>query len=85
LFREARALEPMSDDVEANLGGALLATGALDEAQAHFDAALRLNPRNRAALHNDAVLLARRGDIAGAQALRDRLAALDREGATAPP
>ena len=85
LFREARALEPMSDDVEANLGGALLATGALDEAAAHFAAALRLNPQNRAALHNDAVLLTRRGDSAGARELIDRLAALDREDATARP
>jgi tetratricopeptide (TPR) repeat protein len=77
LFREARALEPLSDDVEANLGGALLATDSLDEAAAHFEQALRLNPQNRAALHNDAVLLARRGDVAGARELVDRLLALD--------
>lgn len=56
LFQEARALEPLSDDVEANLGGALLATGALDEAAAHFAAALRLNPQNEGALHNAALL-----------------------------
>ena len=77
LFREARALEPMSDDVEANLGGALLAVGAYDEAAGHFAQALRLNPQNRVALHNDAVLLAGRGDIPGARALIDRLLALD--------
>jgi len=77
LFREARALEPLSDDVEANLGGALLATDVLDEAAAHFEQALRLNPQNRAALHNEAMLLARRGDIAGARALVERLLALD--------
>jgi tetratricopeptide (TPR) repeat protein len=85
LFREARALEPMSDDVEANLGGALLATGALDQAAEHFAAALRLNPQNRAALHNDAVLRTRLGDDAGARALMARLAALDRVDATARP
>lgn len=68
LFREARALEPMSDDVEANLGGAFLAMGDLDAAAMHFDAALRLNPQNRAALHNDAVLRKRRGDAAAATA-----------------
>jgi len=83
LFREASKLEPMSDDVEVNLGGALLATGALDDAAAHFETALRLNPGNRVALHNDAVLLARRGDSAGAAALVDRLLALDPRDAAA--
>jgi tetratricopeptide (TPR) repeat protein len=73
----------MSDDVETNLGGALLATGALDEASARFEQALRLNPQNRIALRNDAVLLARRGEIAGALALVERVLALDPNDAAA--
>ncbi len=60
LFREAQALEPLSDDVEANLGGALFATGALDEAAAHLARALQLNHQNQAALHNAAALESRR-------------------------
>src|SRR6185369_16930478 len=77
MFREARALEPSSDDVEADLGGVLLATGAENEAETHLARALTLNPQNRAALRNDALLWVRRGDDAAAKALLDRLLALD--------
>ncbi len=58
-FQRAEALEPKSDDVQANLGGVYLAIGQLDEARARFDRALALNPENAAALHNHEILMRR--------------------------
>jgi tetratricopeptide (TPR) repeat protein len=51
-FERAARLAPDSDDAEANLGGALLALGRLEESRAHLNRALALNPGNAFAIHN---------------------------------
>jgi tetratricopeptide (TPR) repeat protein len=73
LYDRAERIEPASDDVQSNLGGVYLALGRTQEAEAHLDRALALNAQNRTALHNKALLLAGRGDLAGARELNRRL------------
>lgn len=60
LFRRAVEIAPESDDAHANLGGALLALGDREGAERELDRALALNPGNRFALHNRALLAAQR-------------------------
>ncbi len=60
LFRRAVEIAPESDDAHANLGGALLALGDRTGAARELDRALALNPGNRFALHNRALLAAPR-------------------------
>lgn len=76
-YEQAEALEPRSDDVQSNLGGAYLATRDFARAESHLDRALALNPRNLPALQNKTLLLARRGDLAGARELNRRLLEID--------
>ena len=78
-YNQAAALEPRSDDAESNLGGAYLAMRDLAQAEAHLDRALALNPANLPALQNKTLLLARRGDLAGARELNRRLLEIDAE------
>jgi tetratricopeptide (TPR) repeat protein len=78
-YRRAEAIEPDSDDVQCDLGGVLLAMGEIDQAASHLDRALTLNSQNLMALQNKAVLLLRRGDVAGAKELNRRLLELDPE------
>lgn len=82
-YTRAETIEPASDDVQSNLGGVYLALGRIQEAEHHLDRALALNAQNRTALHNKALLLARRGDLAGARELNRRLLEVDPENAAA--
>jgi tetratricopeptide (TPR) repeat protein len=76
-YQRAEALEPRSDDVQANLGGVYLAMGDPGQAESHLDRALALNAANPAALQAKTLLLARRGDLEGARELNRRLLELD--------
>jgi tetratricopeptide (TPR) repeat protein len=76
-YRQAESIAPDSDDVQCNLGGVLLALGRLDEAAVHVDKALTLNPGNLIAVQNKTIFLLRRGDVAGAKAMNERLLAAD--------
>ncbi|MEZ5313264.1 MAG: tetratricopeptide repeat protein [Thermoanaerobaculia bacterium] len=55
-FETAVAVAPDSDDAWANLGATCLAGGDLDGARRALNRALELNPENRFALHNRALL-----------------------------
>jgi len=60
-YLKAVDIEPDSDGVHSNLGGAYVALGRLNEAEYHFDRSLSINPSNMLALHNKAILLANKG------------------------
>jgi tetratricopeptide (TPR) repeat protein len=62
-YERAAAIEPNSEGVHANLGGAYTALGELDKAEQQFDMALKINPANVEALHNKSVLKARKGNF----------------------
>ncbi len=62
-YKKAADIEPNSDGVHCNLAGAYVALGRLEEAEAHFDQALKLNPKNRLALHNKSILLVKKGKL----------------------
>jgi 4-amino-4-deoxy-L-arabinose transferase-like glycosyltransferase len=76
-YERAEALEPRSDDAQSNLGGAYLAMRDFARAESHLGRALALNPQNLPALQNETLLLARRGDLAGARQLNRRLLEID--------
>jgi lipoprotein NlpI len=55
-------LQPDFADAHNGLGGALMAQGKIDEAVAHFESAVRLDPTFTAAEHNLATALAVQGN-----------------------
>lgn len=76
-FRHALEVEPDNFLAHTNLGTALEARGAQDEADAHFEEAQRLNPTWPTALTNLGNVRARHGQLADAESLFRR--ALERE------
>jgi Flp pilus assembly protein TadD len=66
-FRHALDVEPDNFLAHTNLGFALEARGALDEAHQHFEAAARLNPTWPTAQNNLGNVLARRGQLREAE------------------
>jgi tetratricopeptide (TPR) repeat protein len=73
--RRAVAADRTSPTAHAGLGYLLLRKGALDEALASFDEALRLNPRHHESQTGKGIVLARKGDLRRAeQVLKDALA-----------
>src|SRR5262249_35726892 len=66
LFTRVLAVTPKSTTAEVDLGDADEAEGRTAEARERFDAALRLDPLNRAANNRVGGLLVRQGDLAGA-------------------
>jgi Flp pilus assembly protein TadD len=65
LLTEAIALEDRSSRTIVNVGNLLLEDGMIDDAIAHYEAALALDERYAPAHHNLGVALRRRGDRAG--------------------
>jgi Tfp pilus assembly protein PilF len=65
-FREAVALDSRSDGFHNNLGYNLLLQKKVEAAEAEFRSALELNSKSATARNNLGVVLARRGDLAGA-------------------
>jgi tetratricopeptide (TPR) repeat protein len=64
LLARALALDERSVRTIVHVGNMLLEEGAVDEAIAHYEAALRLDDRYAPAHHNLGVALRRRGDRA---------------------
>jgi tetratricopeptide (TPR) repeat protein len=72
LWTDTLAKNPSAWLAHNNLGCIRAEQGRLDDAEAHFEASLRLNPRNSKALINLARIRGTRGDTAGAEALLKR-------------
>ncbi len=72
-YIKAVDIEPDSDGVHSNLGGAYVALGRLDRAEYHFDKSLHINPSNILALHNKAIFLAKRGQFDEAKKLNQKV------------
>jgi tetratricopeptide (TPR) repeat protein len=65
LLTEALMIDERSPRTIVNLGNMLLEDGAIEDAIAHYEAALRIDDRYAPAHHNLGVALRRRGDLAG--------------------
>lgn len=66
LLCEALGLDARSPRTIVNIGNMLLEDGALEDAIAHYESALRYDDRYAPAHHNLGVALRRSGDLAGA-------------------
>lgn len=70
-YQRALSIEPEAEGVHLNLGNAYIALGVLDKAEFHLNHALRLNPKNKEALHSQSILLAKKGHLQGALKVND--------------
>lgn len=66
LWEDAQRQNPDSWVVQNNLANALAAAGRDDEALAHYQAAVRIEPRNEKTFYNLGLLYVGRGDLANA-------------------
>ncbi len=71
LWGDTVAKVPESDRAHVNLGVALAAEGKIDQAEAHYREAIRLDPTYHYSHSNLAQVLIQRGDIKGAMAEHD--------------
>ena len=59
--------------ITLNIGNAYIVLGVLDKAEFHLNQALRINPKNKEALHSQSVLMAKKGDFERALKINEAL------------
>ena len=80
-YIDAIATDPLLIEAHANFGNILRSRSALEEAIAHYDAALNEDPEHAVVHGNRGVALQEMGDTVGALSAYDRALALDPENA----
>ena len=72
-YQRALSIEPEAEGVQLNIGNAYIVLGVLDKAEFHLNQALRINPKNKEALHSQSVLMAKKGDFERALKINEAL------------